>query len=160
MAKCKCIGLEEYEGKLLQLKNLTTEMIGRAVFDGAAVVADRVKANIGSIPIDNRFVRGDETLNGISELQKQGLEQGFGIAPMRDEGGYMHVKLGFNGYNAVRSKKYPAGQPNSVIARSVNSGTSFRQRIPFVDDAVNASKAQAEEAMKKTFDEELGKVMN
>lgn len=130
------------------------------MFDGAAVVADRVKANIGSIPIDNRFVRGDETLNGISELQKQGLEQGFGIAPMRDEGGYMHVKLGFNGYNAVRSKKYPAGQPNSVIARSVNSGTSFRQRIPFVDDAVNASKAQAEEAMKKTFDEELGKVMN
>lgn len=159
MAKLKFKGLEEYEGKLLQLKNLSREMIGEAVFEGAGVVADAVKGAIGSIPVDNRYAAGSTMLYGISEEQKQGLIDGFGIAPMQDDNGYLHVKIGFDGYNSVRTKNYPNGQPNSVIARSVNSGTSFRQRIPFVDNAVNSAKAAAEQKMIKKLDTEIKDVM-
>ena len=98
-------------------------------------------------------------LYGISEEQKQGLINGFGIAPMQNDNGYLHVKLGFDGYNSVKTKNYPNGQPNSVIARSVNSGTSFRQRIPFVDNAVSRAKAAAEEKMIKKLDTEIKDVM-
>jgi len=155
LAKLKFRGLEEYEKQLLKLQNVSRECIGKAIYEGAGLVADRVKQGIHSLPIDERHVRPGEQLTGISAKQKAGLIDGFGIAPLKDENGYLHVKLGFAGYNGVTTRQYPNGQPNSVIARSVNSGTSFRQQIPFVDNAVNASKAAAEQKMKETFDKAL-----
>ena len=159
MAKLQFKGLEEYEAQLLKLRNLTEDMIGQAIYEGAAIVADEVKKGIESIPIDDRYATGGTMLHGITQEQKQGLLDGFGIASMQNENGYLHVKLGFNGYNSMRTKNFPNGQPNSMIARSVNSGSSFRQRIPFVDNAVNSAKSRAEEKMKQKLDEAIEKAI-
>lgn len=155
MAKLKFDGLDEYEKQLLKLQEVSKECVGQAIYKGAGIVADAVKRNIESLPIDTRRVKNGQMLQGITETQKQGLRDGFGISKMRSENGYVHVKIGFDGYNGSVTKKYPNGQPNSVIARSVNSGSSFRQRIPFVDNAVNSSKDACEQAMKNTFDKVL-----
>lgn len=159
MAKLKMQGLEKYEQQLLKLKDISHEAIGQAIYDGAGIVADQVMANIQSLPVDERGYTKEGTLHGVTSLQKAGLAEGFGIAKLQDEGGYAHVKLGFNGYNGVKSKTYPNGQPNSMIARSVNSGSSFRDRIPFVDNAVNAKKSAAEQAMIKKFDSVIQKAL-
>ena len=159
MAKLKMQGLERYEQQLLKLKDISREAIGQAIYDGAGIVADQVMANIQSLPVDERGYTKEGTLHGVTSLQKAGLAEGFGIAKLQDEGGYAHVKLGFNGYNGVKSKTYPNGQPNSMIARSVNSGSSFRDRIPFVDNAVNAKKSAAEQAMIKKFDSVISKAL-
>lgn len=159
MAKLKMQGLEKYEQQLLKLKDISREAIGQAIYDGAGIVADQVMANIKSLPVDERGYTKEGTLHGVTSLQKAGLAEGFGIAKLQDEGGYAHVKLGFNGYNGVKSKRYPNGQPNSMIARSVNSGSSFRDRIPFVDNAVNAKKSAAEQAMIKKFDSVISKAL-
>lgn len=160
MARLTVKGLDKYEANLQKLQTISKDMIGEAIFEGAKIVADAVKSGIQTIPIDNRFVRGNATLHGITEEQKQGLLDGFGIARMRDQNGYLHVKIGFNGYNNMKSKTYPGGQPNSLIARSVNAGSSFRQRIPFIDNAVNQSRSAAETAMKEKIDESIKNVMN
>ena len=159
MAKLQFKGLEEYEAQLLKLRGLTEQMIGEAIYEGAAIVADEVKKGIESLPIDDRYATGGTMLHGITQEQKQGLIDGFGIASMQNENGYLHVKLGFNGYNSMRTKNFPNGQPNSMIARSVNSGSSFRQRIPFVDNAVNSAKSRAEEKMKQKLDEAIEKAI-
>lgn len=158
--KVKMHDLEKYEENLLSLYTLSKTMIGEAIYDGAGIVADAVKASIETIPIDNRYATGNTTLYGITEEQKQGLRDGFGIAPMRNDNGYMHVKLGFDGYNSQRTKKYPNGQPNSLIARSVNTGTSFRQRFPFIDNAANKSRSAAEQKMIQKFEDSVNKVMS
>lgn len=158
MAKLKFKGIDEYVAQLQKLENLSDESIGRAVYAGAAVVADAVKDAIRALPTDERTVKDGDMLQGISRLQKAGLIDGFGIAPLRNENGYMHVKLGFDGYNNVKTKSYPQGQPNSVIARSVNSGTSFRQKIPFMDQAVRNNKDKCEQTMQEAFDKELRKL--
>lgn len=155
MAKLKFEGLEEYERQLLKLPGITDKVIGKSVYEGAKIVADAVKASIADIPVDNRRVKDGEMLHGISQAQKNGLEAGFGVSRMRDENGYFNVKLGFDGYNDVKTKTFPNGQPNGMIARSINSGTSFRQKYPFVDNAVRNTKDAAEQAMIKTFDEAL-----
>ena len=159
MAKLKWEGLEEYENQLLKLKNISRACIGEAIHEGAGIVADAVKQATESLPIDNRMAKNGEQLNGVTVLQKQGLIESFGIAKLQDDGGYLNVKLGFDGYNSVSTQSYPSGQPNAMIARSVNSGTSFRRRIPFVDDTVNAKKAACEAAMKKKFDEALSRAL-
>lgn len=160
MAKVKIKGLREYENKLLKLEHLTREMLGEAIYQGAGLVADAVKSSIESIPIDERYVTGGQMLYGITPDQKAGLRSGFGIARLRDDNGYLNVKLGFDGYNSQVTKSYPGGQPNSLIARSVNAGTSFRQRIPFIDNAVNQTRGAAEQKMTEVVETEIGKAMN
>ena len=159
MAKMKFPGLDEYVTELEKLTNTSRECIGKAIYEGAAIVADAVKQATANLPIDERVVRNGQMLVGITQKQKDGLLEGFGIAPMENDNGYQHVKLGFDGYNTERRKNYPNGQPNSMIARSVNSGTSFSQRIPFVDNAIRQRKSACEEKMKETFDQELGKAV-
>lgn len=159
MAKLKFSGLDEYVSQLKTLVTVSEVCIGRAVHDGAGVVADAMKAAIESLPIDERYVRPGNTLNGISSLQKKGLIEGFGIATLRNDNGYLNVKLGFDGYNGVKTKQFPSGQPNAMIARSINAGTSFRQRVPFIDNTVRQQKDACEKKMKETFDKELKKVI-
>ena len=161
MASFKFVGLDEYAQMLSKLAQSDTirAVCGATIYAGADIVADKMREGIGAIPTIDEKEIGDSAnkLRGITAAQKEGLEESFGIAPMGYENGYYHVKLGFDGYNSVKTKKYPNGQPNSLIARSVNSGTSFRQKIPFVDSAVRRTKSSAEQAMKKKFDEEIKK---
>ena len=94
----------------------------------------------------------------LSDKEKQGLLDGFGVSPMQDDGGYINVKLGFDGYNGVKTKKYPKGQPNALIARVTESGSSYREKTPFIRPAVNASKKQAEQAGQMKIDEKIAAI--
>lgn len=61
----------------------------------------------------------------------------------------LNVKLGFDGYNGMKTKKYPKGQPNVLLARSIESGSSIAKKRPFVAPAVRKTKKAAEETMAK-----------
>lgn len=161
MARFKFNGLEKYEQRLAQMISGATvkNICGQAVYVGAKVVADAVKAEVEALPVVDHRARGseDNPLNGITSVQKQGLIDGFGVSKMACENGYYNVKLGFDGYNDVKTKKYPSGQPNVLIARSVNSGTSFRAKNQFIARALRKSKSQAEKAMAEKLEEQLEK---
>ena len=55
----------------------------------------------------------------------------------------------------MKTNKYPGGQPNSVIARSVVAGTTFRQKNDFVGRAIRKSEADANQKMIETWDKYL-----
>lgn len=94
-------------------------------------------------------------MSRLSEEQKKGLLDGFGVSRMQDDSGYKNVKLGFDGYNSVKTKKYPNGQPNVLIARVTESGSSYQQKTPFVRPAVNASRKEALEKGREAVDRVL-----
>ena len=159
MANLKMQGLDEYIAKLEKIKN-PEGLIKRAVYDGAAVLAAAVLKSIDSIPEnDGRYVPGNAMIIGLSREQKQGLREGLGIAHMQNDKGYINTKIGFDGYNSVRSKKYPNGQPNALIARAIESGTSRRQKYRFVNKATSSAKAAAEQAMADRMDQDLKNTM-
>lgn len=141
-------GIDEYISKLQNLEYNYREVIGPAIYVGAGLVADAVKANIKALPAS--------AANG---LEKAGLIDGFGISKMQDDNGYFNVKLGFAGYNKIKTKKYPNGQPNSVIARSIESGSSWRPSYPFVAPAVRSTKDAAEKAMAEEIDKGINETM-
>lgn len=160
MAKWKVgDGIDKYINSLEEISNATDEMIGKAIYEGAKVVTDEIRGALEGLPVDNRIAKNGETLTGISQAQKSGLLDGLGITTMRKDDSY-NVKVGFDGYNNVKTKTWPKGQPNSMIARSLESGTSFRAKNPVISKATRAAKAQAEEAMAKAFDDELEKHIN
>lgn len=152
MAKMTVKGLEKYISDLSQIDNATDEEIGKAIFAGAAIVADAARSGIQSIPVGKNPVKGE-----ITPEQKAGLLDGLGIASMQVSGSTLNVKIGMDGYNSK-------GQPNSMILRSVEAGTSWkngkgRPANPVVRKAVSKTRNQAVQAMVKTFDENIAKKM-
>lgn len=154
-------GLDSYISYLQRVDAVTDEAIGEAVYEMAKVVADSVRSGIQALPTVSNQANIATYKKGYSRLsdeEKQGLLNGFGVSPMQDDGGYINVKLGFDGYNSVKTKKYPQGQPNALIARVTESGSSYREKTPFIRPAVNASKKQAEQAGQMKIDEKIAAI--
>lgn len=151
-------GLDNYIAYLQKINLASEDMIGEAVYDMAKIVADKVRANIEALPAVSNAANIATYKQGVSRLsepEKQGLLEGFGVSAMQNDDGYMNVKLGFDGYNSVKTKKYPNGQPNALIARVTNSGSSYRQKTRFVDKAVSDTRKQAEKAGQAKIDEKI-----
>lgn len=123
---------DEYALKLSRLATGSDEIAKKAIYQGAKIVADKIKANI---PKDT----GD-------------LAESFGITKIDvDSDGDWNAKLGFDGYDRD-------GVPNQLKARAIESGTSKLPKKPFVRPAVNATKKQAQETMARVIDEEIKKI--
>ena len=134
-------------------------MIGAAVYDGAAIVADAVKAEIQALPVDDSHDKKPKK-DGPSKEVKDALLEHMGVAPLQDENGFLNVKVGFDGYAGAATPKYPNGKPVPMLARAVQSGTSFMEGHAFVKDAVRKSRKKSEAAMKKRVEQEIEKIMN
>lgn len=144
MANIKLKGFEDYERIIWNLEQNTEDIVASSIYEGAKVVADAVKIQINGIRSD-----------GPSEYEKRrrliqirGLKESMGISSMRNDNGFINVKIGFDGYNEL-------GQPNVMIARVFESGTSFSSKQPFFKRAINQSRETCETKMKLEIDKQI-----
>lgn len=151
-------GLDDYIALLGNLEFKSEEIVGHSIYEGAKIVADEIRANIESLPVSaNKSGRSGR--RNPTQVEKDGLLDGLGVAKMRNDNGNFNVKIGMDGYNADITAKYPKGKPNAMVARSIESGTYFMNRNPFISRAVRSAKAAAEEAMKAEIDKQIAKTM-
>lgn len=161
MAKIDFKGIWEYSKVLETLDNESERIIQSAVYKGAALVADEIKQGIKSLPIEEGnnglppLGTAEHKLTGVSRKQKGDLLDSFGLAPIQNDGGYIQTKAGVDGYGSIPTKKYPQGVPNVMLMRSIESGTTFRQKNPIFRKATNRARKRAEQAMSKEIDEQL-----
>ena len=140
MAKITFPGLIDYEIQLSRLSSGVRDIAGKAIYAGADIVADEIR-------------KGIDTLPEVTGTTKKGLEDSLGISPLRDDNGYLNVKIGFDGYNED-------GTANQLMARIMESGTSKTHKHPFVRPAVNRAKKAAEQKMAEVLNEEIEKNMH
>lgn len=154
MAKAKVVGIDLFSEDITRMVNLTEEAVGSAIFEGANILANEVSAEIASLPTEDKNAYGttNRPIRGIKSAQKIGLQHSFGIAKMQKSNGTYNVKMGFDGYNMVKTDRFPSGQPNALIARAVESGTSFRAKNQFLTRAFNRAKQVSEDIMKTVFE--------
>lgn len=147
--------------KLSQLEVLSrTEICGGAIYAASEIIADAIRSELNAIPTDEGYGTKEDPAKGPKAIQKAGLANSLGIAKMQDDGtGFLNVKIGFDGYNRVKTAKWPKGQPNQMVARSVESGTTWMIKNPFVKRAVARHRKQALEAMRRHVDESINKIM-
>ena len=155
MAKIEFVGIDEYLEKLNKIGDKTTGLCKRALYDGAAVLADAVRSEVQDLPVTDRNTEPQQVLS----YERDGLLAGLGIAKMKDDGGVVSTRVDFDGYNRLKSKTYPNGHPNSMIARAINSGTSKRPKNPFMNRATRAARAKAEAAMAARMDADIEEIM-
>lgn len=151
-------GVDEYLSKLEHLDKVTPGMIGMGIYEGAKIVADAIRAETEALPTQEGKVKEGKRRDPTPE-EKQGLLDGLGISKKKVTDGFVNVKIGFHGYNSHTTKKYPNGQPNLMIAASIERGTTFMNKHSFVSKAIKKSRAQAEQAIADKIDELLKKEM-
>lgn len=146
---------------LTALEQDAEEVLRRSLYDGAKVVADAVKDGIEALPTEeSRWLKDGDRYSGITRSQKADLTAALGVSAHKQTDQGWDTVIGFNGYGSKPTKKYPKGLPNQLLARSIESGSSVRNKNPFIRRAVNASRKEAVEAMKRTFENEVEKRMN
>ncbi|MEL7610601.1 MAG: hypothetical protein AAGU74_14000 [Bacillota bacterium] len=145
MARMTFKASDEYALKLSRFAAGSDEIAKKAIYAGAKIVADKIKATLEGVPTEKfRYLRGGDQFGGLTRTQKADLLASFGITPItRDENGDWNAKIGFDGYGSKSTNKYPQGIPNQLLARAVESGSSVRHKHPFVRPAVNATKQAA-----------------
>lgn len=151
--------LDNYIEKLEDLQAKTPTMIGKALYPVAKEVTDSIHSAIQQLPIEVRWGTTADKLDGITSVQRSGLLDGLGITKMENKDGVYNVKIGFDGYNRTKTTRWPKGQPNAMVARSIVSGTSFRNKNNFVQKAVNKSKKIAIKQMEEVIDKEIENIM-
>lgn len=141
---------------LANLANESKEVCKRSLYDGAGVTWQAFETALANIPADERvFVYNGHRKHGITLQQKMDLMEAAGIAPMESHVNTVNTKIGVDGYNSVHTKKYPGGQPNILIARSVQAGTSYMDRYDFNGKARRQAKEPAIEKMKTAIRREV-----
>ena len=145
-------GNDDYALKLSKLSGQTRGC--KSDIRGCKVVADKVASNLSSLPVDKFRHLGDgEKFAGVPQSQKNDLQSGFGVTPIKqDSDGNWNAHVGFDGYGSHPTVKYPKGVPNQLLARAIESGSSVRQKTPFVRPAVNATKKEAIDAMERVIE--------
>lgn len=160
MAKFQFEGVDDLLAQYQKLGEHADEVAGKAIYNGAATVMKAVSAAVDGIATDEHHGTAENPCSGPTKYQKEGLIRSLGITPMRLDGDFLNVKIGFDGYNGVKTKTWPNGQPNSVVARSVESGTSWMNKQPFMRKAEQSARGQCERIMAETVDKEIKKLIS
>lgn len=160
MAKISFNGCDRF-GNVLgywETRMLDDNALKRVVRRGAAVIADAVRLSMSLIPVREK---GDASSAGITKQEREHLIKHFGVTPIkRDRDGFLHAKIGWDGYVGRPQKGFTRGFPMPMMARTIESGTSWRDKIPFVRNAVKKYKNLAIDEMQRALDEELADIFN
>lgn len=162
MAKIEVKGIDDYISMLNRVSKNTEEILNKALYEGAGVMTNEIKNNIEALPAVtedynlNAYKKGEKSK--LSIKQKKGLLNSLGIAPFGVKNWVVDTHIGFDGYNDIKTKKYPKGQPNAMIARTVESGSSYFKKTPFIRKAIKSGKGKTEEAMAKVIENEINKL--
>ncbi len=161
MAKLEIKAEDDFVLKLSRLAARSDEVAKRAIYEAAEIVTDKVRENLEALPEESfRRLGKDESFDGLPAEQKKDLLNSLGVTPIKlDEAGNWNTKIGFDDYGRFPTKTYPKGLPNQLLARAVESGSSVRQKHPFIRPAVNATKKEALAAMERVINEEIEKTM-
>ena len=137
MARCSFKAGDEFALALSHLATGSEEIAKKAIYEGANIIADKIKSNLEGV---------------LSDEATGELVDSFGVTPIdRDADGNFNAKIGFDGYDSK-------GVANQLKARVIESGTSKKQKHPFVRPAVNATKKQAVARMGEIITEEIRKL--
>lgn len=162
MPSIKMEGLDEVIAKLKAIGegNAIEKVQKHAVYEGMKVIKNELIAQIRALPEQEGYIEADKLPRRmITKAEKAELIKHIGIAKMETKDGTVNTVVSFDGYTSIKTKKYPNGIPAILIARSINSGSSVRQKKPFVRQTRAAAKSKAIQAATDAALESLSRIM-
>ena len=156
-------GLKDLNKMLAQLGSKAQAVASGALYDGAGVVADAMKQAVNSIACEPQRPKNRPPAKTPARLptpaEKAAVVDKTGIAKFRKNGDGVDTLIGVTGsagYAMVDGKKKPV----RMIARAINSGTSFMKKQPVFRKAASTSTSQAQAAIVAKAEELFNEIIN
>lgn len=149
----KSDGMKEISELLARMEETAPKAAAQGLYKGAGIVADEVKKTVGQIKTEP-FRYAVFGTRKPSPEEKDAIESaGAGIAKFEKNGSEIQTSVGYGqaGYAEIKGKQVPIAK----IANSVNSGTSFMQKQPFIRRAASSAAPKAMQAIRETIEAEL-----
>lgn len=137
-------GLDEVSRILAQLNKDAEKVASMSLYEGAAIVGDAFTGAVNSIRTEPFTHKKPKRLPSPEE--KAALQGKTGIAKFNHSGGEVDTLIGVTGAAGYVNI---GGKPKAVrlIARAINSGTSFMPKQPVFRKAKNAAQGAAKAAI-------------
>lgn len=149
-------GMQQLEGKLDKLQEKALEVAALGLYEGAGVMADKVSQAVQGIATEPfKYAKGGRKRKASPEEKAIVAGAKHGVAKFRKTGISVETSIGYknSGYASLGGKTKPV----PLIANSINSGTSFMEKQPFLRKAFSqgkgAAKAATENGIKSRLDE-------
>ena len=135
-------GMDELAGKLDRLGEQASRIASEALYEGAGVVADKVSSAVQGIATEPfRYAKGGRKRKPSPEEKAIVAGAKHGVAKFRKNGVSVQTSVGYSnsGYASLNGKTKPV----PLIAASIESGTSFMEKQPFMRKAFSKSEKDA-----------------
>ena len=155
--KIQVSGMKELLDNLGKLGDEAPHIAAAGLYDGAGVVADAVSAAVQGIATKPfKYAFGGRKRKPSPEEKAILTSARKGVAKFRNNGTEVQTSVGMqnSGYATLNGKVKPV----PLIANSINSGTSFMEKQPFMRKAFSKSKGPATKAIEKGIHEKLDKI--
>lgn len=156
-------GIDELEKMLGELGDKAQEIAAKALYKGAGVMADAYTRGTASISTERFHYLARPDLTGTkryaSPEEKAALVGKSGISAFRKDTDSVDTLVGFRGdagYATVAGKKKAV----VLIARSINSGTSFMHKQPVYRKAVTGNSRKVKETIVTEAEKLLDDIIN
>ena len=152
----KVDGMAEISELLSEMEDAAPGVAANALYEGAGIMADAIKNGAGTIKTAPfkwaSRSRGEKRLPSPEEKEIVQAAAA-GIAKFNKNGTEVDTSVGFQnaGYAELKGEMVPIPK----IVNSINSGTSFMPKQPFVRKASKTASPKALEAMRKRIEEEF-----
>lgn len=139
-------GLNELLKDMENMPKAAEKVAAEALYEGAGVMADAVSKAVDSIETEPfRYAAGGKKRKPSPEEKAILQAAPKGVAKFRKNGVGIQTSVGMqnSGYATLEGKNKPVPQ----IANSINSGTSFMEKQPFMRRAFSQNQSAAQAAI-------------
>ena len=152
----KVDGMAEISELLDKMDEKAPGVASKALYEGAGIMADEIKkgaATIRTAPFKWASSQKGQTRLPSPEEKEIVMQAGAGIAKFNKNGTEVDTSVGYRnaGYAQLKGKTVPIPK----IVNSINSGTSFMSKQPFVRKAASSGGKKAIAAMKEVIETEF-----
>jgi HK97 gp10 family phage protein len=154
----KVEGMEQITGMLKQAGEAAEGIAAQALYKGAGIVADEISREARGVTTKPfRYANGWQREPSPEEKAAIVAAGAAGIAKFQKTGNEVNTSVGYSrsGYVTINGKKKAV----AVIANSINSGTSFMKKQPFIRKAVSRSKSKASQAIEEEIERLTGEIL-
>ena len=152
----KTTGMKEVQAMLEGLAEKAPKAAAYGLYEGAGEMQREMESQAKRIKTAPFKYAGPGEQRMPSPEEKAAVERGaIGVAKFDKSDDGCDTSVGFSktGYAMIAGRRVPI----PMIAASINSGTSFMQRQPFIRKARNAGGKKAAEVMKRNITDYLEK---
>lgn len=158
MAKLVSVGFDDLIKEFNVIADHSGDIAAKMLYTGSGEMADSIKNSIEGLKTEEQR---KHVTSAVTPDEQDALAKGLSIKKFnRDKSrDYIQTSISFKGYTDKKTKAYPTGIPVILLARSIQSGTSFRKPNRYFTNTVNRNKKKVEETMKNVAESELRKLV-